>query len=160
MAKPEDSPNSSEGELSSSSDSDNPDQSSQSTSKGKVEPKRYTGESSKMRNFIRKPFGMGQDDFARSGKELLRRRYILDLRCPEFDQSTELSHDVPESDFDAIRINSWPIIKALAKVPSVSSISAYSKTSAPYVFWKPFTMLAETADEVEEYLEELKEAKR
>ena len=156
-AKFEDSPLSSDEEDSSSSDSDSPDPDSQSTSKAKDKaPKVYNCESSKMKYFIRKPFGMGQDDFARAGKGLSRRRHILDLRCPEFDQSIELPHEVPESNFDAIKINSWPIIKALAKIPSVNRIGDYSKASAPYVFWKPFTMLVETADEVEEYVEELK----
>lgn len=155
VAKVEDSSFSSEEDVSSSSDSDIPDSDSQSTPKAKG-PKKYTCESSKMKYFIRKPYGMSQDDFARAGKELSRRTHILDLRCPEFDESIELSDEVAESNFDAIKINSWPIIKALAKIPSVNKISDYSKASAPYVFWKPFTMLAETADEVEDHVEELK----
>lgn len=53
--------------------------------KHKIEKKktRFTGTSSKMKYLIRKPFGEGQDSFAVSGRELLRRTHIIDLRCPE-----------------------------------------------------------------------------
>jgi len=121
--------------------------------------KEYTGTSSKMKYFVRKPFGMSQDDFGLSGQELRRRTHILDLRCPEFEKSIEVP-EIRESEFDAIRINSWPILKALAKIPSVDLGSEYGKASAPFVFWKPFTFLIESVHEVEEYVQDLREKRQ
>jgi hypothetical protein len=118
--------------------------------------KRYTGADPEMKYMIRKLLAMSTSDFGEAGEKMLLRTHILDLRCPEFERTVELVEpNMPETKFDAIRINSWSILKPLSKLQTPLT---YSKDSIPYVFWKPFTFFVENLGYLEDYLRDLVEA--
>ena len=101
---------------------------------------------------IRKLLAMSTSDFGEAGEKLLLRTHILDLRCLEFERTVELAKpNMPEAKFDAIRINSWPILKALYKL----QLLGYGKDHIPYVFWKPFVFFIENLEYLEGYLGDL-----
>jgi len=101
---------------------------------------------------IRKLLAMSTSDFGEAGEKMLLRTHILDLRCPESERTVELAEpNMPEAKFDAIRINSWSIFKALYKL----QLFDYEKVHIPYVFWKPFVFFVENLEYLEDYLGDL-----
>jgi hypothetical protein len=101
---------------------------------------------------------MTSEEFSDSGKQLLKREYVIDLRFPEAENTVEVTGDLNESEFDAIRLNSWPVLKALVKLLTISTTGDYSPKSVPYVFWKPFSVFVENLGPLQEHLKALKGA--
>ena len=125
---------------------------SDKTQRGKMG---FNGNHSKMKYLKRSALCMTAEDFLLAGEKLSRREHILDLRFPGAEKTFESPGYPKESDFDAIRINSWPILKALAKLPTIST--TVTPEWAPYVFWKSFMPLVEDLWQLEKYLTNLKD---
>jgi hypothetical protein len=140
----------------SSSSSEAGDSETESTTQSKKN--QYTGTHPEMKYLKRGALCMTSEEFSDSGKQLLKREYVLDLRFPEAENTVEATGDLNESEFDAIRLNSWPILKALAKLPNVSVAGNYSQRSVPYVFWAPFSIFVENLGPLQEHLKKLKGA--
>ena len=117
--------------------------------------KPYSGESPEMRFLKRSALCMTVDDFLLAGEKMSRREHVLDLRLPEAEKTFESPGYPKESDFDAIRINSWPVLKALARILTISTPVA--PWQVPYVFWVPFLPLVVDLQQLEKYLMNLKD---
>jgi len=142
----------------SSSSSEAGDSEPESTTRSKKN--QYTGAHPEMKYLKRGALCMTSEEFSDSGKQLLKREYVLDLRFPEAENTVEATGDLNESEFDAIRLNSWPILKVLVKLSTIVIPDAgeYSPGSVPYVFWKPFTFFVENLGLLQEHLKILKGA--
>jgi sensor domain CHASE-containing protein len=101
---------------------------------------------------------MTPEEFAVSGEEQHLRTHLLDLRCPdsEFDDSSQLigSH-IDQSVFDAIRINSWPVLKAMSKLTDTGA--PFTRADVPYVIWEPFDLFIDHLGIFQVYLDDLRE---
>ena len=95
-------------------------------------PKMYTGDDLEMRYLKRGALCMTADDFLFAGENLTRREHVLDLRLPGAESTFEPPGYPKESDFDAIRVNSLPVLKALGKLPTF--VLAVEPAWAPHVF--------------------------
>lgn len=115
----------------------------------------YTGGDSVARHLARSVLCMTTDDFSLAGEELWSPDHILDLRLPEAERTFEHPGCPKESDFDAIRINSWPVLRALARLPTIAA--TVTPKSVPHVFWEPFLPLTENLSQLEKYLMDLKD---
>lgn len=93
--------------------------------------------------------------FLLAGERLSRREHVLDRHFPGAEKTFVPPGYPKESYFDAIRINSWPVLKALAKIPTISA--TVMPNWAPFVFWVPFLPLVENLWQLEKYLTNIKD---
>ena len=115
----------------------------------------YTGGDPATRHLERSVLCMTTDDFSLAGEQTWSADHVLDLRLPEAERTFEHPGYPKESDFDAIRINSWPVLRALARLPTIAA--TVTPKSAPHVFWAPFLPLTENLSQLEKYLTDLKD---
>lgn len=97
-------------------------------------------------------------EFSSTGKTLQLRTHLLDLRCPDFENTSEATEKIEEENFNAIRINSWEDLKVLTTFPQLDS-NDYSEKTCPYVLWKPFDFLTENLDLLKKHLTVLQQSK-